>query len=433
MEHLHDPEQIAKVLFEAAEKKLDEKETDTGTELLLRVFRHFYLEEIDRQWVDHLTDMEHLRDGIGLRGYGQRDPKQEYKKEGYDVFMNMMAATSSNVCSKLFKVQVKREKEIERIEREDAEKHAAQLRAMQMRHGSEPAAGDEEGPAPASAYRRAAPAPARAGGGSRSTRGPEDRAQRPLPVRQRSKIQEVPRLRPRRRRRRRRERVTAATQFRNAAPRLRASAPGEPVLLASKLGPEALSARLGLDSGVPGGSIPAMRAPAWLCGVGMAVALRGAGGRCVGGMRRARGPKFAERQGGRAAGRRVWPGVYYNPVYGYLHMVQQGDNVVGRWKRTDASHWGELSGTAEGNVMHFTWTEHQYGAIGPSADIKGTGVVRLQEGRGRARARRASTRSTDSHSVGNWNCVKQIDKKPDLNSITGDNPTDAPTKGDKWQ
>jgi preprotein translocase subunit SecA len=97
VEHLHDPEQIAKALFEAAEKRLDEKEKDTGTELLLRVFRHFYLEEIDRRWVEHLTDMEHLRDGIGLRGYGQRDPKQEYKKEGYDVFMNMMAETMSNV------------------------------------------------------------------------------------------------------------------------------------------------------------------------------------------------------------------------------------------------------------------------------------------------------------------------------------------------
>ena len=115
-----------------------------GTELLLRVFRHFYLEEIDRQWVDHLTNMEHLRDGIGLRGYGQRDPKQEYKKEGYDVFITMMAATSSNVCTKLFKVQVRKENDIERMEREDAEKHAAQQRAMQMRHGGEVAGGDDE-------------------------------------------------------------------------------------------------------------------------------------------------------------------------------------------------------------------------------------------------------------------------------------------------
>jgi preprotein translocase subunit SecA len=160
VEHLHDPEPIAKTLFAAAEARALEKEKEMGTELLLRVFRHFYLEDIDRQWVDHLTNMEHLRDGIGLRGYGQRDPKQEYKKEGYDVFVTMMAGTSSNVCSKLFKVQVRRETEIERIEREDAQKHAAQLSAMQMRHGSEPAAGDEEAPAarPAAAASRA-PAP----------------------------------------------------------------------------------------------------------------------------------------------------------------------------------------------------------------------------------------------------------------------------------
>jgi preprotein translocase subunit SecA len=143
VEHLHDPEQVAKGLFDAAEKLFREKETEMGTELFLRVFRHFYLEEIDRQWVDHLTNMEHLRDGIGLRGYGQRDPKQEYKKEGYDVFVTMMAATSSNICTKLFKVQVRRETEIERIEREDAERHAAQQSGMQMRHGSEPAAEDE--------------------------------------------------------------------------------------------------------------------------------------------------------------------------------------------------------------------------------------------------------------------------------------------------
>jgi preprotein translocase subunit SecA len=119
-----------------------------GTELFLRVFRHVYLEEIDRQWVDHLTNMEHLRDGIGLRGYGQRDPKQEYKKEGYDVFVTMMAATSSNVCTKLFRAEVRRETEVERMEREDAQRHAAQQQAMQMRHGSELAGGEEETPAP---------------------------------------------------------------------------------------------------------------------------------------------------------------------------------------------------------------------------------------------------------------------------------------------
>ena len=157
VEHLHDAEQIAKVLYEAAAAKADAKEKETGTELLLRVFRHFYLEEIDRQWVEHLTTMEHLRDGIGLRGYGQRDPKQEYKKEGYDVFMTMMASTSSSVCTKVFQVQVRRENEIERIEREDAEKHAAQQRAMQMRHGSEAQGGDEDAPVAAAPRASARP------------------------------------------------------------------------------------------------------------------------------------------------------------------------------------------------------------------------------------------------------------------------------------
>jgi preprotein translocase subunit SecA len=154
VDHLHDPEQIARALFEASEAWMQAKEKEMGTELLLRVLRHFYIEEIDRQWVDHLTNMEHLRDGIGLRGYGQRDPKQEYKKEGYDVFITMMAATSSNVCSKLFKASVRKENDIERMEREDAEKHAAQQRAMQMRHGGELAGGDE--PPAAAAPRPAA-------------------------------------------------------------------------------------------------------------------------------------------------------------------------------------------------------------------------------------------------------------------------------------
>jgi preprotein translocase subunit SecA len=75
-EFINDHEELAHVLYTQAAAALEAKEKDMGTELLLRVFRHFYLEEIDHAWVEHLTNMEHLRDGIGLRGYGQRDPKQ---------------------------------------------------------------------------------------------------------------------------------------------------------------------------------------------------------------------------------------------------------------------------------------------------------------------------------------------------------------------
>jgi preprotein translocase subunit SecA len=148
-EHLHVHEDLAHELYKQAEQAVCAKEKELGTELLLRVFRHFYLEEIDKQWVEHLTNMEHLRDGIGLRGYGQRDPKQEYKKEGFDIFVNMMASISSNTITKVFKVEVRRQ-EIEAIERADAARHAQQEAMMQLRHGGEvnPGAEEDEAPAP---------------------------------------------------------------------------------------------------------------------------------------------------------------------------------------------------------------------------------------------------------------------------------------------
>ena len=143
-EHMHDAADLAHALYTQAFGILEEREKEMGTELLMRVFRHFYLEDIDKQWVEHLTNMEHLRDGIGLRGYGQRDPKQEYKKEGYDLFVNMMAAVSSNVVTKVMRVRLQKESEIERVEREDYERHQKAAQSLQLRHGGELADGEEE-------------------------------------------------------------------------------------------------------------------------------------------------------------------------------------------------------------------------------------------------------------------------------------------------
>jgi preprotein translocase subunit SecA len=143
-EHLHDASDLAHTLYTNALKILEEREKEMGTELLMRVFRHFYLEDIDKQWVEHLTNMEHLRDGIGLRGYGQRDPKQEYKKEGYDIFVTMMAAVSSNVVTKVMRVRLQKESEIERLEREDYERHQRAAQSLQLRHGGEAVEGEED-------------------------------------------------------------------------------------------------------------------------------------------------------------------------------------------------------------------------------------------------------------------------------------------------
>ena len=95
-----------------------------GIELILRIFRHVYLEELDKAWVDHLTDMDHLRDGIGLRGYGQKDPKQEYKKEGYNLFVNMVAARLLQRRHQALQREREAPEEEEQIEAADLARHA---------------------------------------------------------------------------------------------------------------------------------------------------------------------------------------------------------------------------------------------------------------------------------------------------------------------
>ena len=80
-----------------------------------RVEHYFYLQEIDQQWKDHLLAMDHLRSGVSLRGYAQKDPKQEYKKEGYDLFMSMTHRIKTEMAKKLIQVQLESEDEGERL------------------------------------------------------------------------------------------------------------------------------------------------------------------------------------------------------------------------------------------------------------------------------------------------------------------------------
>ena len=95
-------------LWAEVEKVIEARETEFALPVLLYFARHFYLEEIDERWIDHLKSMEALREGIGLRGYGQKDPKQEYKKEGFVIFGEMMGIIGRNVCEKLFHMQLQR-------------------------------------------------------------------------------------------------------------------------------------------------------------------------------------------------------------------------------------------------------------------------------------------------------------------------------------
>jgi preprotein translocase subunit SecA len=136
LEEIGDPDLLVKRLYELAEAGYREKEKELGVENALRVFRHMYVQAIDEAWVDHLSNMEHLRDGIGLRGYGQRDPKNEYKKEAFNLFLTMMAKVSSTVLTRLFEARRQRREELAAAEAELARRYQEELDHTVARHPS---------------------------------------------------------------------------------------------------------------------------------------------------------------------------------------------------------------------------------------------------------------------------------------------------------
>jgi preprotein translocase subunit SecA len=82
-------DEIRDLLWAQIQKSYTDKETLVGPDILQRVERDIMLQVVDGQWKDHLYSLDHLKEGIGLRGYGQRDPLVEYKKESFELFQAM--------------------------------------------------------------------------------------------------------------------------------------------------------------------------------------------------------------------------------------------------------------------------------------------------------------------------------------------------------
>jgi preprotein translocase subunit SecA len=91
------------------------KEEDIGADLMRQMEKWILLQVVDSQWKDHLLAMDHLKEGIGLRGYAQRDPLVEYKKEAFDIFAELSGRITTEVVMRLFKIQVQKNQE-ERIQ-----------------------------------------------------------------------------------------------------------------------------------------------------------------------------------------------------------------------------------------------------------------------------------------------------------------------------
>ncbi|MDO9080621.1 MAG: preprotein translocase subunit SecA, partial [Desulfuromonadales bacterium] len=124
------PQEMIEALQAAVNKRLQEKEADFTTPVMDQLMKILLLQAIDGQWKDHLLSIDHLKEGIGLRGYAQKNPKEEYKKEAYTLFMDLMLRIRQEVVSKLFFVQLVHEEDVAQMEAEELERNRATLRGL---------------------------------------------------------------------------------------------------------------------------------------------------------------------------------------------------------------------------------------------------------------------------------------------------------------
>jgi preprotein translocase subunit SecA len=123
-----------------------EKVGFVGDESFSQFEKIIMLHTLDTLWKDHLLSMDHLKGGIGLRGYGQKNPLHEYKKEGFDLFTDMIFRLKSEVIERLFKVQIKVEEEARPIVPAPQPANPAKVR---LSRGEEPADNAPQKPEPA--------------------------------------------------------------------------------------------------------------------------------------------------------------------------------------------------------------------------------------------------------------------------------------------
>ncbi|HBL87440.1 MAG TPA: preprotein translocase subunit SecA [Alcanivorax sp.] len=141
-------EGVTERIIEQLEADYARKEEEIGTETLRPIEKHLMLQILDRHWKEHLANMDHLRQGIHLRGYAQKNPKQEYKKEAFELFQTMLNQIQHELVRVLHNFEVRREDEVERLEaqrQEEARVQAEKMKAEQEEVAAPTAQGDGTG------------------------------------------------------------------------------------------------------------------------------------------------------------------------------------------------------------------------------------------------------------------------------------------------
>jgi len=108
---------LADMIQQQAVRAYEGREARIGADILRKAERHFMLLVIDNLWKDHLLSMDHLKEGIGLRGYAQQNPLLVYKKEGFEMFENLMSRVEEETLGLLFRFELETPEKLERLER----------------------------------------------------------------------------------------------------------------------------------------------------------------------------------------------------------------------------------------------------------------------------------------------------------------------------
>jgi preprotein translocase subunit SecA len=105
-------EGLRDLITDQAQNVYEHKERELPPEVMIDLTKYILLQSVDNQWKDHLLSMDHLKEGIGLRGYGQRDPLREYQREGYETFMAMIERIKAESVSMLSHVRLQKEEDL---------------------------------------------------------------------------------------------------------------------------------------------------------------------------------------------------------------------------------------------------------------------------------------------------------------------------------
>ncbi len=134
------PEELQRRVVENVTRHYDQREQELRPEVVRHLERVVTLQSVDQHWKDHLLAMDHLKEGIGLRGYGQRNPLQEYQREGFDMFAAMLGRFESDVIEKMYSVRIADDRDVARME----EQRRGSQRNVQVAHAPTGAAAPQQ-------------------------------------------------------------------------------------------------------------------------------------------------------------------------------------------------------------------------------------------------------------------------------------------------